>query len=90
MNWKPPQNITEVISFLRLAGYYRRFIKGFSVIASPFTKLLRKWVKFELDDKCQSSFDQLKKILFEAPVLAQPTSSMPCIVMLQGLVWDVY
>ena len=62
-------------SFLGLVGYFRRFVKGFSVIASSLTKLLQKWVKFEWDDKCQSSFEQLKKILVEAPVLTQPTSS---------------
>ena len=61
-------------SFLSLAGYYRRFVKGFFVIASSLTKLLRKGVKFELDDKCHSSFEQLKKILVEAQVLTQPTS----------------
>ena len=48
-------------------------MKGFSVIASTLTKLLQKGVKFEWDDKFQSSFDQLKKILVEAPVLTQPT-----------------
>ena len=62
VSWKPPQNVTEVRSFLGLAGYYRQFVKGLSVIASTLTKLLRKGVKFEWDDKCQSSFDQLKKI----------------------------
>ena len=46
VNWKPPQNVIEVRSFLGLAGYYRRFIKRFSIIASTLTKLLRKWVKF--------------------------------------------
>ena len=73
VNWKPPRNVTDVRSFLGLAGYYRRFVKGFSIIASTLTKLLQKWVKFEWDDKCQSSFVQLKKILVEAPVLTQPT-----------------
>ena len=47
MNWKPPRNVTKVRSFLGLVGYYRRFVKGFFVIASSLTKLLRKEVKFE-------------------------------------------
>ena len=74
VSWKPPRNVTKVRSFLGLAGYYRQFVKGFSVIASSLTKLLWKGVKFEWDDKCQSSFKQLKKISIEAPVLTQPTS----------------
>ena len=53
-----PAKIEVVVirSFLGLAGYYRRFVKGFSVIASPLTKLLKKGVKFEWTDKCQDSF----------------------------------
>ena len=74
VNWKPPQNVTEVRSFLGLADYYRRFVRGFSVIASPLTKLLRKGIKFEWTEKCQDSFEQLKGMLVEAPVLTQPTS----------------
>ena len=73
VNWKPPQNVTEVRSFLGLVGYYRIFVKGFSVIASPLTKLLKKGVMFEWSDKCQNSFEQLKEMLVEAPILTQPT-----------------
>ena len=69
VNWKPPRNVTEVRSFLGLAGYYRRFVRGFSVIASPLTKLLRKGIKFEWTKKCRNSFEQLKGMLVEAPVL---------------------
>ena len=74
VNWKPPRNVTEVRSFLGLAGYYRIFVRGFSVIASLLTKLLRKGIKFEWTDKCQNSFEQLKGMLVEPPVLTQPTS----------------
>ena len=74
VNWKPPRNVTEVRSFLGLAGYYKRFVRGFSAIASPLTKLLRKGIKFEWTDKCQNSFEQLKGMLVEAPILTQPTS----------------
>ena len=52
VNWKPPRNVTKVRSFLGLAGYYKRFVRGFSIIASPLTKLLRKGIKFEWIEKC--------------------------------------
>ena len=61
VNWKLPRNVIEVRSFLGLAGYYKRFVKGFSVLASPLSKLLRKGVNFEWTDKCQNSFEQLKE-----------------------------
>lgn len=75
LDWKPLRNVSEVCSFLGLACYYRRFIKGFSMIVTPLTKLLQKDVKFEWSEKCQNSFDQLKTLLTEAPVLVQPESS---------------
>ena len=72
VNWKLPRSVIEVRSFLGLTGYYRKFVKGFSVIASPLTKLLRKGIKFEWSDKCRKSFEQLKEMLVEAPILTQP------------------
>ena len=47
VNWKPPNNVSEVKSFLGLAGYYRKFVAGFSKIAAPLTKMTRKDVKYE-------------------------------------------
>jgi hypothetical protein len=52
-----------------LASYYRRFIKGFSNIASPITSLQKKGVKFEWTSKCEERFHQLKDILTSAPIL---------------------
>ena len=72
--WNPPKNVTEVHSFLGLAGYYRRFVNGFSIIAKPITALLQKNVPFRWDAKCQVSFEKLKAILTEAPVLIPPES----------------
>ncbi|KAK5842666.1 hypothetical protein PVK06_005048 [Gossypium arboreum] len=80
VDWRPPRNVTEVRSFLGLAGYYRRFVKGFSTIATPMTKLLQKDVKFEWTEKCQKSFDQLKAYLTEAPILVQPESGKEFVI----------
>ena len=55
-----PTTVTEVRSFLGLAGYYRRFIEGFSKIARPLHGLTRKGVKFEWTDRCEGSFQTLK------------------------------
>ncbi|XP_016737839.1 uncharacterized mitochondrial protein AtMg00860-like [Gossypium hirsutum] len=78
--WKPPKKVTEVRSFLGLAGYYRRFVKDFSMIATPMTRLLQKEVKFEWSDKCQRSFEKLKKLLTEAPVLIHPESGKEFVI----------
>ena len=69
VNWKPPTNVTEIRSFLGLAGYYRRFVEGFSKLAAPLTKLTRK----EESEACQQSFDELKRKLTSAPVLTLPS-----------------
>ncbi|KAA3465783.1 DNA/RNA polymerases superfamily protein [Gossypium australe] len=89
LEWKPPRNVSKVRSFLGLAGYYRRFVKGFSIIATPLTNLLQKDVRFEWSEKCQQSFEQLKVLLTEALVLIQPESGKEFIVysdvLLNGL-----
>ncbi|XP_058767821.1 uncharacterized protein LOC131641531 [Vicia villosa] len=56
INWERPKNATEVRSFLGLAGYYRRFIMGFSKLALPLTRLTRKEVSFEWNSECEKSF----------------------------------
>ena len=73
IEWKPPRNVTEVRSFLGLAGYYTRFVKGFSMTVTPMTRLLQKNVKFEWSQKCQANFEKSTTFLTEAPVLTQPT-----------------
>ncbi|KAL4320185.1 hypothetical protein GQ457_18G008680 [Hibiscus cannabinus] len=71
LDWQPSRNAGEVRSFLSLAGYYRRFVQGFSAIALPLTKLLRKDQPFEWSEDRQRSFDQLKQVLTHAHVLVQ-------------------
>ena len=70
VNWKPPTNVSEVHSFLGLAGCYKKFIEGFSKITTPLTNLLKKDQKLEWSDTCQHSFEELRQILTIAPVLA--------------------
>jgi hypothetical protein len=69
---KAPTNHTEVQAFLGLAGYYRKFVEGFSSIARPMTQLLKKGKKFEWTEKCEQSFQELKKRLVSAPILTMP------------------
>ena len=75
LDWKQPQNISEIWSFLGLAGYYRRFIENFSKIAKPMTELLKNGVKFEWSPACEEAFQTLKDRLTTAHVLAQPNIS---------------
>ena len=61
LKWEIPANVFELRSFLGMAGYYRRFIEGFSMIAGLLTRLLRKDVQWQWDAQCQHSFDELKQ-----------------------------
>ncbi|GJS45796.1 putative reverse transcriptase domain-containing protein [Tanacetum coccineum] len=74
-DWASPKTPTEIRQFLGLAGYYRRFIEGFSKIAKPMTKLTQKKVKFEWGDKQEAAFQLLKQKLCSAPILALPEGS---------------
>ena len=72
MSWERPKSVFEIRSFLGLAGYYRRFIEDFSRIAAPMTRLTRKEVKFDWDDRCEEVFQELKRRLTSAPILIVP------------------
>nr|GEW55087.1 putative reverse transcriptase domain-containing protein [Tanacetum cinerariifolium] len=71
-DWASPKTPKEIRQFLGLAGYYRRFIEGFSKIAKPMTKLTQKKVMFDWGDKQEAAFQLLKQKLCSAPILALP------------------
>jgi hypothetical protein len=71
LEWKSSKSVTQIRSFLRLAGYYHRFIPNFSKIVKPMTQLLEKEAKFKWSPQCEEVFLTLKKLLTTTPVLAQ-------------------
>ncbi|GKA49364.1 putative nucleotidyltransferase, ribonuclease H [Tanacetum coccineum] len=101
--WPRPTTVTEVRSFLGLAGYYRRFVEGFSRLALPLTQLMRKGEKFVWTDERQESFEELKRRLVSAPILTLPSGSggfqiysdaskkgLGCVLMQHGKIWRHY
>ncbi|KAL0560765.1 hypothetical protein IC582_001178 [Cucumis melo] len=97
--WTRPSTVSEVRSFLGLAGYYRRFVDNFSRIATPLTQLTRKGAPFVWSKACEDSFQTLKQKLVTAPVLTVPDGSgsfviysdaskkgLGCVLMQQGKV----
>jgi hypothetical protein len=77
LEWKLPMTVSEIRSFLRLAGYYRRFILNFSKIVKPITELLKKENKFVWSEACDEAFKHLKELLTTSPVLSQPDTTEP-------------
>jgi hypothetical protein len=77
LSWKTPQNISDIKSFLGLAGYYRRFIEGFSKFFKPMTELLAKGNTFEWTPRRKTSFQEMKKRLTTAPVITMPDMEKP-------------
>jgi hypothetical protein len=90
--WSMPTTVTEIQSFLGLAGYYRRFIEGFSKIAKPMTSLLEKGREFKWDEKYHDSFNQLKLRLMSPPMLVMSDlqGDLTFIVMHVAKALDVY
>lgn len=82
VDWPQPETVTDVRSFLGLTGYYRRFVKGFSAIASPLTDLTKDGanVKAGWDDRCEEAFNALKIAITTGPTLALPDLSLPFVV----------
>jgi ribosomal protein S17E len=76
LEWKPPMLVSEVRSFLGLAGYYRRFIPNFSKIVKLVTELLRKGSKY-VWNACDEAFKYLKKLLTTSSVPAEPDTTKP-------------
>ncbi|KAL0545979.1 hypothetical protein IC582_015883 [Cucumis melo] len=98
-SWPRPFTVSEVSSFLGLAGYYRQFVENFSRIATPLTQLTRKGAPFVWSKACEDSFQNLKQKLVTAPVLTVPDGSgsfviysdaskkgLGCVLMQQGKV----
>ncbi|GKB11623.1 putative reverse transcriptase domain-containing protein [Tanacetum coccineum] len=84
-NWKAPRTPSEVRSFLRLAGYYRRFIENFSKISKPLTVLTRKSRTIDRGEEQENAFQTLKDKLCNAPVLALPDGPEDFVVYCDAL-----
>jgi len=80
VEWERPTSVREIHSFLGLAGYYRRFIEGFSSLSGPLTALTKKNAPFVWSEKCEASFQELKYRLVTAPVLTLPMESVGYVV----------
>ncbi|XP_020272529.1 uncharacterized protein LOC109847709 [Asparagus officinalis] len=74
-DWHIPKSVSDIKSFLGLAGYYRRFIRDFLKISEPMTRLTRKDIKFIWPDACEQVFEELKSRLITTPVLTIPDKS---------------
>jgi hypothetical protein len=99
VEWERPTNVQEIRSFLGLAGYYRRFVEGFSTLSKPLTALTKKNASYVWSDECEASFQELKRRLVTAPILALPSEresyvvysdaslkGLGCVLMQQGKV----
>ncbi|KAF8110979.1 hypothetical protein N665_0077s0040 [Sinapis alba] len=77
MSLQPPTTVKEIRSFLGHASFYRRFIKDFSKIARPLTRLLCKETKFEFDSDCLAAFHMIKGSLISASIMQLQIGTSP-------------
>jgi hypothetical protein len=77
LRFPAPKTVTNVRSFLGLTGSYRKYLRGYSRIASPLFELTKKDMAFVWDQNCQRAFDDLKRALVEAPILVRPDFKEP-------------
>ncbi|XP_024019366.1 uncharacterized protein LOC112091001 [Morus notabilis] len=77
LQWERSKNVAEIRSFLGLAGYYQRFVKDFSSIDAPMTRLTKKEVRFQWVAECENTFQELKVRLTSTPVLTILDSEEP-------------
>ena len=83
--WSESSKLKELCSFLGLANYYRRFIKGYSKMVAPFTDFPKKEHEWEWSSKCQEAFDELKGAMSSKPILQLPNLELPFEVQTDAL-----
>ncbi|RWS03419.1 hypothetical protein B4U79_16082, partial [Dinothrombium tinctorium] len=79
-NYRRPKNLKELLSFLGLCNYYRRFVQNFAKVESPLRKLTRKDTPFIWDKNCEKSFESLKNALINYPILRHYDPDLPLFV----------
>jgi hypothetical protein len=80
LSWPTPKTVKDIQAFLGFANFYRRFIRSYSKIITPITRLLRKNVPFEWDDNCDKAFNTLKTAFTTAPILTHYSPDQPVII----------
>ena len=88
-NLPTPKCVRDIRSFLGHAGFYRRFIKYFSVIARPLWNLLAKDVHFVWSQACEAAFDKLKTMLVSPPIMRSPNWNLPFEIMCDASDYDI-